>query len=89
MFPLVPERYHALAEARMGLRPGLRRRRPDRRCAGSLARRSGPRLRAFHLAHRSGFWDTAGELMAERSTSAEALGRPPHGPTAAPIWPAT
>jgi soluble lytic murein transglycosylase len=25
---------------------------------------------------RSGYWDTAGELLAERSTSAEALGRP-------------
>jgi soluble lytic murein transglycosylase len=77
MFPLVPERYHALAEARLGLRnrvPGV-----DALIAAvpdSLADDPGLAFERFIWRIRSGYWDTAGELLAERSTSAEALGRP-------------
>jgi soluble lytic murein transglycosylase len=77
MFPLVPDRYHPLAEARLGLRnrvPGvddLIAAVPD-----SLADDPGLAFERFIWRIRSGFWDTAGELLAERSTSAEALGRP-------------
>jgi soluble lytic murein transglycosylase len=77
MFPLVPDRYHPLAEARLGLRnrvPGvdaLIEAVPD-----SLADDPGLAFERFIWRIRSGFWDTAGELLAERSTSAEALGRP-------------
>jgi soluble lytic murein transglycosylase len=77
MFPLVPERYHALAEARLGLRAGcpgvdaLIAAVPD-----SLADDPGLAFERFIWRIRSGFWDTAGELLAERSTSAEASGTP-------------
>jgi soluble lytic murein transglycosylase len=42
----------------------------------SLADDPGLAFERFIWRIRSGFWDTAGELLAERSTSAEALGRP-------------
>jgi len=77
MFPLVPEAYHPLAEARLGLRarlPGvdaLIGAVPD-----SLGDDPGLAFERFIWRIRSGFWDSAGELLAERSTSAEALGRP-------------
>ena len=77
MFPLVPDRYHALAEARLGLRnrvPGvdaLIEAVPE-----SLADDPGLAFERFIWRIRSGYWDTAGQLLAERSTSAEALGRP-------------
>jgi soluble lytic murein transglycosylase len=77
MFPLVPERYHPLAEARMGLRArvsgvdGLIEAVPE-----ALRDDPGLAFERFIWRINSGFWGTAGELMAERSTSAEALGRP-------------
>jgi soluble lytic murein transglycosylase len=77
MVPLVPDRYGPLAEARLGLRnrvPGV-----DDLIAAvpeSLADDPGLAFERFLWRIRSGFWDTAGDLLAERSTSAEALGRP-------------
>jgi soluble lytic murein transglycosylase len=77
MFPLVPDRYHPLAEARLGLRArvsgvdALIEAVPD-----SLADDPGLAFERFIWRIRSGFWESAGELLAERSTSAEALGRP-------------
>lgn len=77
MFTLVPERYHPLAEARLGLRErvagvdALIEGVPD-----SLSDDPGLAYERFIWRINSGFWDTAGDLMAERSTSAEALGRP-------------
>jgi soluble lytic murein transglycosylase len=77
MFPLVPDRYHALAEARMGLRARVSG--VDDlidSVPGALSDDPGLAFERFIWRIRSGFWDTAGELMAERSTSVEALGRP-------------
>ncbi|MDG4649439.1 lytic transglycosylase domain-containing protein [Roseibacterium sp. SDUM158017] len=77
MFPLVPEGWHALAEARLALRE--RRSGVDDLIAAvpeALAGDPGLAFERFIWRIRSGFWETAGELMAERSTSAQALGRP-------------
>ncbi|MCU4651624.1 lytic transglycosylase domain-containing protein [Roseibacterium sp. SDUM158016] len=77
MFPLVPEGWHALAEARLA----LRERRPGVDAAieavpAALRDDPGLAFERFIWRIRSGYWDSAGELLAERSTSAEALGRP-------------
>ncbi|MBY6201756.1 lytic transglycosylase domain-containing protein [Maritalea mobilis] len=77
MFPLVPEGWRALAEARLA----LRERRPGvddliEAVPSDLRTHPGLAFERFLWRVRSGFWDTAGDLMAERSTSAEALGRP-------------
>jgi soluble lytic murein transglycosylase len=77
MFPLVPEAYHALAEARLALRA----RRPGvdgliERVPADLRDDPGLAFERFLWRITSGFWDTAGELMQARSTSAAALGRP-------------
>lgn len=77
MFPLVPEDWQALAEARLALRarqPGvdaLIEAVPD-----SLSDDPGLAYERFLWRIRAGFWDTAGELMAERSFADGALGRP-------------
>ena len=77
MFPLVPEIHHPLAEARLGLRArvpgvdGLVDAVPS-----ALSNDPGLAFERFIWRIRSGFWESAGELLAERSTSAEALGRP-------------
>jgi soluble lytic murein transglycosylase len=77
MFPLVPEGWQALAEARLA----LRNRRPgvdDLIEAVPAALRDHPGLafERYLWRIRSGFWDTAGDLMGEMSSSAAALGRP-------------
>ena len=77
MFPLVSEDWQALAEARLALRA----RRPG---VDALIEAVPERLRddpglayeRFLWRIRAGFWDTAGELMAERSFADGALGRP-------------
>ena len=77
MFPLVPEDWQALAAARLALQaraPGV-----DaliEAVPATLQDDPGLAHDRFIWRVRSGFWDTAGELMAERSTSAESLGRP-------------
>jgi soluble lytic murein transglycosylase len=77
MFPLVSEGWQALAEARLALRarqPGV-----DaliEAVPADLADDPGLAYERFLWRVRSGFWDTAGELMAERSTSRDGLGRP-------------
>jgi soluble lytic murein transglycosylase len=87
MFPLVPERYHALAEARLGLRnrvPGV-----DALIAAvpdSLRRRSRPRLRAFHLAHPLGLLGHGGGAsggtldLGRGAGAARRMGRPARRP---------
>jgi soluble lytic murein transglycosylase len=77
MFPLVPEGWQALAEARLALRA----RRPGvdeliEAVPEALQSDPGLAFERFLWRMRQGVWDGAGELMAERSTSAEALGRP-------------
>jgi soluble lytic murein transglycosylase len=77
MFPLVPEGWHRLAEARLALRarrPGV----DDLIAAvpGDLADDPGLAYERFLWRVRSGFWDTAGALMADRSVSRASLGRP-------------
>jgi soluble lytic murein transglycosylase len=77
MFPLVPEGWQRLAEARLALR--ARRPGVDDLIAAvpdDLSGDPGLAYERFLWRMRSGFWDTAGELMAERSTSAATLGRP-------------
>ncbi|WP_245904309.1 lytic transglycosylase domain-containing protein [Roseicyclus mahoneyensis] len=77
MFPLVPEGWQRLAAARLALRarePGV-----DTLIAAvpaDLASHPGLAYERFLWRIRSGFWDTAGDLMAERSASARTLGRP-------------
>ncbi|WP_284265334.1 lytic transglycosylase domain-containing protein [Roseicyclus amphidinii] len=77
MVPLVPEGWQALAEARLALRaraPGV-----DaliEAVPADLAGDPGLAYERFLWRVRSGFWDTAGELMAERSASRGSLGRP-------------
>lgn len=77
MFSLVPEDYVPLAEARLALR--------DRRAGvnglidqipASLQDDPGLAYERFIWRMREGYWDTAGDLMAERSTSEASLGRP-------------
>jgi soluble lytic murein transglycosylase len=77
MFPLVPEGWQRLAEARLALRarqPGV----DDLIAAvpADLADDPGLAYERFLWRIRSGFWETAGALMAERSGSASSLGRP-------------
>ncbi len=77
MFPLVPEGWHALAEARLALRA----RRPGvddliRAVPADLQDDPGLAYERFLWRIRSGYWDTAGALMAERSFSDGSLGRP-------------
>lgn len=77
MFSLVPEEYVPLAEARLALRD----RRPGVNALidaipASLQGDPGLAYERFIWRIREGYWDTAGELMAERSTSAASLGRP-------------
>ncbi|NKX45322.1 lytic transglycosylase domain-containing protein [Roseicyclus persicicus] len=77
MFPLVPEGWQRLAEARLALR--ARRPGVDDLIAAvpaDLAGHPGLAYERFLWRMRSGFWDTAGELMAERSASRATLGRP-------------
>lgn len=77
MFPLVPEDWHLLAEARLALRdrePGVDG--AIERVPEALQDDPGLAYERFIWRIGAGFWDTAGELLAERSTSAEALGRP-------------
>lgn len=77
MFPLVPQGWQALAEARLALRarqPGV-----DaliEAVPADLADDPGLAYERFLWRIGAGFWDTAGDLMAERSGSATALGRP-------------
>ena len=77
MFPLVPEGWQRLAEARLALRaraPGV-----DaliEAVPADLADDPGLAYERFLWRLRSGFWDTAGELMAERSATRDSLGRP-------------
>lgn len=77
MLPLVPEEWRTLAAARIGLRdrvPGV-----DaliEAVPASLSDDPGLAYERFLWRVRAGFWDTAGVLMAERSISAAALGRP-------------
>jgi len=77
MYPLVSEGWQRLAAARLGLRArqagvdSLIEAVPD-----NLSDDAGLAYERFLWRVRSGFWDTAGELMAERSTSRDALGRP-------------
>lgn len=77
MFGLVPEGWQTLAEARLGLRarvPGV-----DaliEAVPAPLAPDPGLAFERFIWRINAGFWDSAGELMAERSASAASLGRP-------------
>jgi soluble lytic murein transglycosylase len=90
MFPLVPEGWQRLAEARLALR--ARATGVDTLIAAvpaDLADDPGLAHERFLWRIGAGFWDTAGDLMAERSGSGHALGRPRHGPGVAPIWRAT
>ncbi|AHM03636.1 Soluble lytic murein transglycosylase precursor [Roseibacterium elongatum DSM 19469] len=77
MYPLVPDAWRALADARLA----LRERRPGvddliEAVPADLSDHPGLAFERFLWRVRSGFWDTAGALMLEYSTSAEALGRP-------------
>ncbi|MEM9320217.1 MAG: lytic transglycosylase domain-containing protein [Pseudomonadota bacterium] len=77
MLTLVPEGWRRLAEARDALRQ--RDNGVDARIAAvPEALRDDPGLAYERMVWRmrSGFWDTAAELLAETSSSAEALGRP-------------
>ncbi|RMA42585.1 lytic transglycosylase domain-containing protein [Rhodophyticola porphyridii] len=73
----VPENWRALAEARVA----LRERRPGvdtliEAVPDALQSDPGLAYERFLWRVRSGFWDTASDLMLATSTSAEALGRP-------------
>jgi soluble lytic murein transglycosylase len=77
MLPLVPGDWAPLTEARLALRarrPGV----DDLIAAVPADRADDPGLafERFLWRVRSGFWDTAGALMAERSVSRASLGRP-------------
>lgn len=77
MFGLVPEDYIPLAEARLALRdraPGVNALIDA--VPAALQDDAGLAYERFIWRMREGYWDTAGELMAERSTSAASLGRP-------------
>lgn len=77
MLPLVPEGWQRLAEARLTLRarqPGVTER--INAVPADLANDPGLAYERFLWRMREGTWDTAGDLMAERSTTREALGRP-------------
>lgn len=73
----VPEEWRALSEARVA----LRERRPGvdtliEAVPDALQSDPGLAYERFLWRVRSGFWDTAADLMLATSTSAEALGRP-------------
>jgi len=77
MFTLVPAGWVQLAEARIALRhnrPGV----DDLIAAvpAALADDAGLAFERFMWRMRAGAWDAAGDLMAERSDSAERLGHP-------------
>lgn len=77
MFSLVPEGWPALAEARLALRdrtPGVNALIDA--VPTALQNDPGLAYERFIWRVREGYWDTAGELMAERSASAAGLGRP-------------
>jgi soluble lytic murein transglycosylase len=77
MFPFVPEDWHPLAEARLALRnrvPGVDA--AIERVPEALQDDPGLAYERFIWRIGAGFWESAGDLLAERSTSAEALGRP-------------
>lgn len=77
MLPLVPEGWQRLAEARLALRadlPGVTAR--INAVPADLANDPGLAYERFLWRMRAGNWDTAGDLMAERSSSVESLGRP-------------
>lgn len=77
MLPLVPDPWQQLAETREALQ--LRENGVDALVAGvATSLRDDPGLAYDRMVWRmrSGFWDSAGELLAATSTSAEALGRP-------------
>lgn len=77
MFSLVPEGWVALAEARLALRE--RRAGVDgliEAVPADLQNHPGLAYERFLWRMAEGLWDSAGELMAAHSTSAEALGRP-------------
>jgi len=77
MFPLVPEGWQRLAEARLALRARQTGVTPlINAVPADLADDPGLAYERFRWRMQAGNWDTAGELMAERSASAEALGRP-------------
>lgn len=77
MYPLVPQDWQALADARLALRgndngvDALIEAVP-----AALADDPGLAYERFMWRIRAGYWESAGELMAERSVSAETLGRP-------------
>jgi soluble lytic murein transglycosylase len=77
MLTLVPEGWQRLAEARLALRArqtgvtGLINRVP-----ADLANDPGLAYERFLWRMRNGNWDTAGDLLLERSGSRESLGRP-------------
>jgi len=77
MLPRVPADWRALAEARMALR--ARRDGVDgliEAIPSSLSNDAGLAYERFVWRMRAGFWDSARDLMAARSGSAESLGRP-------------
>ncbi|MEJ6393080.1 lytic transglycosylase domain-containing protein [Gymnodinialimonas sp. 2305UL16-5] len=77
MFGLVPEEWRTLAEARLALRE--RRGGVDDLIGAipeNLQDDPGLAYERFLWRMGSGFWDTAGELMAAQSASAATLGRP-------------
>lgn len=77
MFPLVPDAWHALAEARLALRadrPGV-----DaliEAVPATLSDDPGLAYERYRWRMQAGNWAGAGELLAERSGSAADLGRP-------------
>ncbi len=77
MFSLVPEGWQQLAEARLTLRDrGANVNSLIDAVPADLAGDPGLAYERFIWRIREGLWDTAGDLMAERSASAESLGRP-------------
>ncbi len=77
MFPLVSEEWRALAQARIALR--ARRQGVDSAVAAvpeTLRDDPGLAFERYLWRIGSGVWDSAGDLLVERSASAQALGRP-------------
>jgi soluble lytic murein transglycosylase len=77
MFGLVPEEYIPLAEARLALRartPGVNALIDA--IPAILQNDPGLAYERYIWRIREGYWDTAGELLAERSISPDSLGRP-------------
>ena len=77
MLPLVPENWQRLAEARLALRaPQTGVDALIAAVPADLADHPGLAYERFLWRMRAGNWDSAGALMAERSTSRQSLGRP-------------